>query len=689
MRRLVFILIFLLYIFGDRPIWMNLNATADDPLYTTFTALPGRSNYFVDEGYHLQFYEGDRPIALTTDTAGDFSFLWILRGMRLYELKEYFSKPVIKTALADYADLSFKPFSTISARMKLFLPSSRALVLDFVFKNTSSWKESLTFVVLIEKENRGLVELRKNREGLIFFHREDWRKWFGTPVEGYSEWFSNALFAAPAPSRILSYRSTDALKELLKKGKFSPSFTGSASLAALVFDIPLRPGEEKHLRIVRRVEQESREKENLKKAKELLGLDYSSLLEEELKIYSKIPVLAFKSKEEKLVYLSGLSLLLQCFYPPLGKARHPFYVFSREPTWNWGHEGQVFHESISMQALALFLPELAQASQQIFMDRQRDDGFIGYRIGPFVTKTFPMNSQASTSAPFFSWTNWVIYTFSRDRSFLRRAYRSGKAFTLWLLKNRDKDGDGLLEWGGNAVLECVRDDYVAIWNLLGGDYSTPSVLEALDLNCMVVKEMKALEKMARELGLDGEARQWRKRYTDLSLLINRYMWDEKTGFYYNVLRDSNSFYLPDGRSLKRKEIIGFLPLWAEVADRRKAERLLAHLKNPAEFWRRFGVPTLSADDPYYDADVVSCCRWNGPVWLLWNYMIIEGLRSYGYEREAEALFQKILSAVIYQLRKNHRFWESYSPDNTLLRSPANYIWDSIISKIIYDFRRKR
>ena len=665
----------------------SLGARGDDPLYSTYISLWERSNYFIDEGYHLRYYENDLPLSLVTDTAGEIQIAWGLRGMLCRNIQDYFSKPVINTSLADYASMEFMPFSTIKATSDLFLPDSRTVILDFRAKNTSRTKEDLKLYLVIKK-GEGFFQIEKLKGGVSFHHREPWKKWFSTPVPGYSEWFSSALIASKPPTTTGIYRnSRNFIKRILKEGRITGDRSTYGEIIVLEYSIPLSPMEEKHIRIVRRVSKRAREKKNIEKTRRMLSFDYSPLVEKELELYKKIPVVNFKNREEKLVYLGGFSLVLQSFYPPLEKARHPFYVFSREPTWNWGHEGQVFHESLSMLALSLVEPELAQESQRIFIDRQRDDGFIPYRIGPFVTKTFPMNSQASTSAPFFNWTNLEIYKQSGDKKFLREAYKSGKAFALWILKNRDTDGDGLLEWGANAVLECVRDDFVAVWNILGGDYSSPSALEALDLSAMMVKELRALQKMAAESGYKEDEKMWKARADKLSGLINKYMWDHETGFYYNLFKQNNSFVNEKGQSIKRKEIIGFLPMWAGIADKEQARALMKHLKNPSEFWRRFGVPTLSADDPYYDGDVMTCCRWNGPVWLLWDYMIIEGLRNYGYTKEAEQVFDKILNAVVFQLKRNHRFWESYSPDNTLLHSPQSYLWDSIISRIIWEFRR--
>jgi neutral trehalase len=208
-------------------------------------------------------------------------------------------------------------------------------------------------------------------------------------------------------------------------------------------------------------------------------------------------------------------------------------------------------------------------------------------------------------------------------------------------------------------------------------------LEDLDLSLMVVSEMKSLSKMAAELGEKEESKQWSAKADHVSNLINKYMWDDQSGFYYHVDKKNHSFHFMS-RDLRRKEIIGFLPLWAGVASQKQAARLVDHLKNSEEFWRTYGVPTLSANDPFYSPYVDYCCKWNGPVWMLWDYLVYDGLRNYGYDNTAERLSDKMMLAVTTQLSRNHNFWESYSPDNTILDSPSNYIWDSILAKLLIE-----
>jgi glycogen debranching enzyme len=306
-----------------------------------------------------------------------------------------------------------------------------------------------------------------------------------------------------------------------------------------------------------------------------------------------------------------------------------------------------------------------------------------------------VGGEKTTSAPFYSWVNHEVYRIGRGRvedplakDFLADAYRSGSAFVEFLLSRRDRDRDGLLEWGGHAVLESVRDSEVPIWRLLGGDDpSAPSRVEALDLSAMVVREMRALSEMAEELGNLDESSSWAARAERLSGLIEDTMWDEETGFYYNVDRETHRFVTPEGVDLRRQEIIGFLPLWAGTASPARAEILVSRLTDPKKFWRPFGVPTLSADDPDFEPLVKRCCQWNGAVWLEWDYLVFDGLARYGYEDVRRELGKRMLKAASTQLSRNHRFWESYSPDEVKLASPQSYIWNSVLARVLIDLSR--
>src|SRR5690606_8889962 len=308
--------------------------------------------------------------------------------------------------------------------------------------------------------------------------------------------------------------------------------------------------------------------------------------------FANTPVPGFDDPDKNALYWSAAAMMRQVFYQAEGKSSYNYYVFSREPTWGWGHGGQVFHESIAMLAYADIDPQGAMNSQRVYLERQYPNGYINYRTGGYLDEIIEHNGQLTTSAPWYAWLNWEVYRMTRDTAFLHEMYGSSKKLFHFIVDNRDSDGDGLCEWGGHAVLESVRDALVAVWDEVG----FPTNFESLDLNCMLVKEAKSLEQMALALGLGEEAAAWRADHVRRTQLINDTFWDETNGFYYQVDKETHTFSHKTADDLKRDEIIGFLPLWAGVADEARAARLVEKLTDTAHFWREYGVPTLSAQD---------------------------------------------------------------------------------------------
>ena len=441
--------------------------------------------------------------------------------------------------------------------------------------------------------------------------------------------------------------------------------------------VTLQPGADEHLRIIRGFAKDRADLETIfQQAKSLLNEDMGKYVKANEEFYSRIPHIIFNNPDKQMLYWSAFTLMHQVILPPEGKCNYNYYVFSREPTWGWGHGGQVFHESLTMLAYAYMDPTSAMNSQRVYLERQHKNGYINYRTGPYLDEVIETNGELTTSAPWYAWENWEIYKIAGDKTFLKEMYQSSKRFYNYYVSHRDKDGDGLCEWGGHAVLESVRDAQVAVWD----EVTWPANLEALDLNTMLVKEAKVLAKMANELGYKKEAEKWRKEAGTRAERINKVMWDEEKGFYFHVDKKDNDFTYKKPDDLKREEIIGFLPLWAGIASKEQAKQLVKKLTDPEKFWRKYGVPSLAADDPYYNPEGY----WNGPVWVEWNYLIVNGLIQYGYKKEAKELVERVARNMIAQLKKDHNFWEFYSPDEQWAGYHRTYIWAGIIARMLID-----
>jgi neutral trehalase len=163
-------------------------------------------------------------------------------------------------------------------------------------------------------------------------------------------------------------------------------------------------------------------------------------------------------------------------------------------------------------------------------------------------------------------------------------------------------------------------------------------------------------------------------------LINKTLWDPETQFYYNVNKNNQSFTFHSPNDLKIKEIIGFLPLWAGVTDQEMARSLVEKMQDTTEFWRPYGIPSLTAASDYY----CPIGYWNGPVWVQWEYLLYRGLRDYGYPGVADQLAERVLDNMVYHLKKDHVFWEFYSADDRQAGWNKTYIWAGIAARFLID-----
>jgi Mannosylglycerate hydrolase MGH1-like glycoside hydrolase domain len=509
-----------------------------------------------------------------------------------------------------------------------------------------------------------------------------------TSADKYPGPASETVVYSPQPS--LSEQLSDPLVIRETEGLLA---TGTA----LLKQITLAPGESGTVRIARQVTADRFEFErNEWLINNLANRSLDDFAQPHRDRFAAFDHLDLPDRDTELLLLSATNLLRQSMLPPEGQLTRNYYVFSREPTWGWGHGGQVFHESLSMMAYGLLDPMSAQGSMQVFREAQLDPetdsmsywAYIPYRVGPYLNETIPTDGNLTMSGPFYTWISLDLFKMNGDQSFLEQMYPSCKQFLNYWARHRDTDNDAIFEWGGDAILESLRDASVVIWDQV----APPDSLEALDLNCMLVKEYYSLSEMSDSLDNDDTSTWEWKSGAELAYIVQRAMWDEETGFFYHIRKrgqtikndgtiDPDRFSFREPNDLKHMEIIGFLPLWAGIATPEQAERLVReHLTNPDEFWREYGVPSLSASDPYYDAHGY----WNGPVWVQWNYLIVQGLLRYGYMQEARELTNRVSAGMIEMLSEDHHFWEFYSPDDPWGGWHHNYIWAGIIARMLHD-----
>src|ERR1041384_5595232 len=104
-------------------------------------------------------------------------------------------------------------------------------------------------------------------------------------------------------------------------------------------------------------------------------------------------------------------------------------------------------------------------------------------------------------------------------------------------------------------------------------------LDLVHVNAFWALSAECLSKIAAVLGYPSDAEEFRREYIHIKDLMNRELWDEKTGLYLNRLWKSEG-----GRFSYRKSAAVFWVLAAGIPDKRQADRMVKeHLLDPKEF----------------------------------------------------------------------------------------------------------
>ena len=145
----------------------------------------------------------------------------------------------------------------------------------------------------------------------------------------------------------------------------------------------------------------------------------------------------------------------------------------------------------------------------------------------------------------------------------------------------------------------------------------------------------------RTLGRAREAIVWTKRAEERKQSINRLMWDEKDGLYYDYNFARNQ--------LRRYPFVTTVyPLWVGVADSRQAARIAANLHL---FERPGGLLTST---------YVSGSQWDAPFgWAPTELIAIQGLRRYGYNKESDRITANFLSTILKEFIQHNTIVEKY------------------------------
>jgi alpha,alpha-trehalase len=162
------------------------------------------------------------------------------------------------------------------------------------------------------------------------------------------------------------------------------------------------------------------------------------------------------------------------------------------------------------------------------------------------------------------------------------------------------------------------------------------------LNSLLFKTERDLEEMSRQLGKNSDAAQWHNLAEARKLSMQKYLWDEQRGLFFDYNFDSRN------RSTYRFATT-FYPLWAGLATDAQAR---AVVKNLSVFERAGGIATSVQQ---------SQGQWDYPFgWAPIQLLAVEGMRRYGYNKEADRVSTEFLSTVLENFERDGTIREKYN-----------------------------
>jgi glycogen debranching enzyme len=285
---------------------------------------------------------------------------------------------------------------------------------------------------------------------------------------------------------------------------------------------------------------------------------------------------------------------------------------------------------------------------------QREDGFIGMAY-EFESEALAYGERVNPPLP--AWAELSYWRFSGDDARARNVLPRLVRFFDWIKANRRrKTGLYWFEDSGSTGMDnSPRSGYFS-------EHLNGSDICHVDLAAQQALAAECIATLARHLGEITLADRFVEEHREIVNLLNRFHWDAKTGFYYDVFnRDT-----PTDRHnfVNHKTVASFWPLLAGCCSPEQKEGLLRHLLNPEEFWTKHAVASLSKDDPNFDP---AGAYWLGGVWAPANYMIAKALKRQGHPELARKLAVQHLEAMssVYRSSQYSGIWECYAPESFL------------------------
>ncbi len=239
-----------------------------------------------------------------------------------------------------------------------------------------------------------------------------------------------------------------------------------------------------------------------------------------------------------------------------------------------------------------------------------------------------------------------IVSVTKDRAWLRGALKVaiGEYEKIWTRGYRLTSTRLSRYWEPSHTHEQAEDE--SGWDRTTRFQDECLNVNPIDLNSLLYKYETDISRFFTMLNNREKSRIWVAKAASRKRLINRYMWDEKRGFFfdYNYIKN---------RKMPVWSLAGFFPIWTGVANKNQALKLVRNLRH---FECAGGLVTTRKR--YVKG---TSYQWDYPIgWACLHWIVVKGLLDYGFSNDAIRISEKWLQTCTGVFDKTGKFWEKYN-----------------------------
>ena len=173
----------------------------------------------------------------------------------------------------------------------------------------------------------------------------------------------------------------------------------------------------------------------------------------------------------------------------------------------------------------------------------------------------------------------------------------------------------------------------------------------IDLNALLFKYETDFSRAARIFGKNDEAKEWLKLAEKRKQTVNELMWDAGRGLFY----DYN--FVKEKRG-NISSLAAYYTMWAGMADGRQAQAMVKALRR---FEQKGGLTTTDFNPLNKYIPGTMPMQWGYPNgWAPLHFLIVKGLRRYGYHEDARRIAMKWLTTNLQWFNEHGLFLEKYN-----------------------------